>query len=192
MTTRSRAASRKGLGIPQVYGRPCATPVALPAVLTARKVSKSYGTAVVLNEVDLSVGPRTRIGLVGPNGIGKSTLLRILADLEQPDEGTVERAPRNLQVGWLPQEVDAVPGETLQAYLARRTGVAEAERDLEHWTEALGVDPDDAIGPYTEALERFLALGGDDLHARAGEVCADVGLAGDRLDVPLGDLSGGR
>src|SRR4051812_22620468 len=192
MTTRSRAASRKVLGIPQVYGCPRASPVALSTVLSARRVSKSYGTAVVLNEVDLSVGPRSRIGLVGPNGIGKSTLLRILADLEQPDEGSVERAPRNLQVGWLPQEVDAVAGETLEGYLARRTGVADAERDLEHWTEALGTDPDDAIGPYTEALERFLALGGDDLAARAGEVCADVGLAGDRLDVPLADLSGGQ
>ena len=161
-------------------------------MLTARRVSKSFGTAVVLTEVDLSVGPRSRIGLVGPNGIGKSTLLRILAGKEHPDEGAVERSPHNLQVGWLPQEVDTVPGETLQGYLARRTGVAEAEAELEHWTSVLGDDPDDAIGPYTEAMERFLALGGDDLAARAGAVCADVGLAGDRLDVPLADLSGGQ
>jgi ATPase subunit of ABC transporter with duplicated ATPase domains len=160
-------------------------------MLTGRKLSKSYGSAVVLTEVDVSVGPRSRLGLVGPNGIGKSTLLRILAGLEQPDAGSVERAPKALQVGWLPQEVEATPGETLQAYLARRTGVAAAEAELDRLTEAMATDPE-AIEPYTEALERFLALGGDDLQARAAEVCADVGLPADRLDVPLADLSGGQ
>ncbi|MDQ3107552.1 MAG: ATP-binding cassette domain-containing protein [Actinomycetota bacterium] len=161
-------------------------------MLNARRISKSYGSAVVLTEVDVSVGPRSRLGLVGPNGIGKSTLLRILAGLEAPDEGRVERSPTTLEVGWLPQEVQATQGETLQDYLARRTGVAEAERDLEHWTSLLATDPTDAIEPYTEALERFMTLGGDDLAARAGEVCADVGLPDDRLGVPLADLSGGQ
>jgi ATPase subunit of ABC transporter with duplicated ATPase domains len=161
-------------------------------VLSARRISKSYGTSVVLTEVDVTVGPRSRLGLVGPNGIGKSTLLRILADLEQPDEGVVERSPRTLEVGWLPQEVEAHDGETLRRYLARRTGVAAAEDELEHWTSLLATDPTDAIEPYTEALERFMVLGGDDLDARAGEVCADVGLPADRLDVPMTDLSGGQ
>ena len=146
----------------------------------------------MLTEVDVSIGPRSRLGLVGPNGIGKSTLLRVLAGLETPDEGTVERSPRTLEVGWLPQEVEGIAGETLRGYLARRTGVAEAERDLEHWTSLLATDPTDAIEPYTEALERFMLLGGDDLDARAGEVCADVGLPPDRLDVEMTDLSGGQ
>ena len=161
-------------------------------MLTARRLSKSYGTSVVLSEVDVSVGPRSRLGLVGPNGIGKTTLLRILAGHETPDEGTVERSPRTLEVGWLPQEVEAHEGETLRDHLARRTGVAQAERDLEHWTALLSTDPTDAIEPYTEALERFMILGGDDLDARAGEVCADIGLPADRLDVAMTDLSGGQ
>ena len=160
-------------------------------MLTGRRLSKSYGSAVVLSEVDVSVGPRSRLGLVGPNGIGKSTLLRILAGLEAPDSGSVERSPKTLEVGWLPQEVDATPGETLQAYLARRTGVTAAEAELDRLTEAMATDAD-AIEPYTEALERFMALGGDDFAARSGEVCADVGLPADRLDVALGDLSGGQ
>jgi ATPase subunit of ABC transporter with duplicated ATPase domains len=130
--------------------------------------------------------------LVGPNGIGKSTLLRLLAGLDQPDEGTVERSPARLEVGWLPQEVEARPGETLRGYLARRTGVADAEADLDRWTAALATDPGDAIEPYTDALDRFLALGGEDLDARAGEVCADVGLPADRLEVEMAALSGGQ
>ena len=84
-------------------------------VLTASRVSRHRGAQLVLDQVSLSVGPRSRIGVVGPNGIGKSTLLRILAGLEAPDEGRVERAPATLTVGYLPQEPDARPGETLLA-----------------------------------------------------------------------------
>ncbi len=63
------------------------------AQLLARELSRSLGGQLVLRDVSLSVGPGDRIGLLGPNGVGKSTLLRILAGLERPDEGTVERAP---------------------------------------------------------------------------------------------------
>ncbi|MBW3615209.1 MAG: ATP-binding cassette domain-containing protein [Actinobacteria bacterium] len=160
-------------------------------MLRARGITKSFGSDVVLQEVDVAVAPGSRLGLVGPNGIGKSTLLRILAGLEVPDAGTVERAPATLEVGWLPQEVEVRPGETLQDYLARRTGVAAAEADLDRLTAALGSDPD-AVEPYTEAMERFLALGGDDFAARVGEVCADVGLPADRLAVEMTQLSGGQ
>ncbi len=145
----------------------------------------------MLTEVDVAVDARTRLGLVGPNGIGKSTLLRILAGLEIPDSGVVERAPKTLEVGWLPQEVEASPGETLQGYLARRTGVADAEAELDRLTIAMETDLE-LIEPYSEALERFMVLGGDDLAARAGEVCADVGLPADRLEVAMTDLSGGQ
>jgi ATPase subunit of ABC transporter with duplicated ATPase domains len=168
-----------------------ATRVPSTAVLTASHISLSRGGQVILDDVSLLVGPRTRTGLVGPNGIGKTTLLRILAGLEKPDGGTIEAAPRTLTVGYLPQEPDGRPGETLRGYLARRTGVAEAAAELDRLTAALADDPGH-VEAYTDALERFLALGGDDLDARAGEVCADVGLAGDRLDVEVGALSGGQ
>src|SRR3954467_13650171 len=152
-------------------------PLRLSAVLSRVRVSRHHGAAVVLDDVSLSVGPESRIGVVGPNGIGKSTLLRILAGMEVPDGGGVERAPASLTVGYLPQEPDARPGETLAAYPARRTGVAEAEADLGRLTAAMADDSSSAaVEAYSEALERFLALGGDDLPARAAEVVADVGL----------------
>ncbi|HEX2850182.1 MAG TPA: ABC-F family ATP-binding cassette domain-containing protein [Acidimicrobiales bacterium] len=161
--------------------------------MTAAHVSKSFGAAVVLDDVSLSIGPRTRLGIVGPNGIGKTTLLRILAGLDEPDSGSVERAPATLQVGYLPQEVVARAGETLFGYLARRTGVTDAEAHLDACTKAMEDDANsEAVEAYTDALDRFLALGGDDLRARAGEVCADVGLPAERLDVPMADLSGGQ
>ncbi len=153
-------------------------------------VTKSYGAQLVLDSVSLAVGPRSRIGLVGPNGVGKSTLLRILAGEEEPDAGTVVRAPSGLLVGYLAQERDVAAGEPLLRYLARRTGVAAAEAELDRLTALLAEDPDQ-VEPYTEALDRFLALGGGDLEARARAVCAELGL-GARLDRPVTDLSGGE
>jgi ATPase subunit of ABC transporter with duplicated ATPase domains len=164
-------------------------------VLSAISVSRHHGGAVVLDGVSLSVGPRSRIGVVGPNGIGKSTLLRILAGLEEPDEGRVERSPASLTVGYLPQEPvgeeEERSGETLAGYLGRRTGVAAASGELDRLTAALADDPS-MVDDYTLALERFLALGGDDLEARAAVVCGDVGLPADRMHVPLRALSGGQ
>ncbi|HXH87006.1 MAG TPA: ABC-F family ATP-binding cassette domain-containing protein [Gaiellaceae bacterium] len=148
-------------------------------------VVKAYGAHTVLDRVDLALGPRSRLGLVGPNGAGKSTLLRLLAGVELPDAGRVERTPATLTAGYLPQEHDRRAGETLLDYLARRTGVAAAQADVERHTQAW--DPD----AYAAALDRFLVLGGGDLEHRAQATCAELGLA-----VPLAQetatLSGGE
>jgi ATPase subunit of ABC transporter with duplicated ATPase domains len=158
--------------------------------LSLSGVSKSFGAQLVFDNVSLAVGPRSRIGLVGPNGAGKTTLLRLLAGLEEPDGGSVARSPDELLVGYLEQERDLRPGETLLGFLSRRTGVAAAEAELERLTDALQRDPDGAAA-YNAALELFLALGGSDLEARARVVCSDLGL-GVELDRPLGELSGGE
>jgi ATPase subunit of ABC transporter with duplicated ATPase domains len=158
--------------------------------LAAANISKSHGAQLVLSGVSVVVPPGARIGLVGPNGVGKSTLLRILAGLEEPDAGTVRRSPPDLAVGYLPQEADAERGETLIAYLARRTGVAAVEVELDLLTGRLAAEPA-LVDAHGEALDRFLRLGGADLAARAGAVCAELGLDLP-LDAPLGELSGGE
>jgi ATPase subunit of ABC transporter with duplicated ATPase domains len=160
-------------------------------VLHARGVARSFGGQTVLDKVDLLVDGRDRVGIIGRNGVGKSTLLRVLAGLDEPDAGSVERAPRRLTVGLLPQEPDARPGETLLAYLARRTGVADASAALDRWTAALADDPD-AVDGYSDALDHFLALGGADLEHRAAAVVEEVGLAADRFDQETSTLSGGE
>jgi ATPase subunit of ABC transporter with duplicated ATPase domains len=159
-------------------------------VLAARNVSLHRGGQIVLDRVSVAIDEGSRLGIVGPNGIGKTTLLRLLAGQLPPDEGVVERTPPSLAVGYLEQEAEAVAGETLLAFLARRTGVAAASAQLDRLTAALA---DDAtlVDAYTEALDAFLARGGDDFGARAASVCADVGLGG-RLEVAVGDLSGGQ
>jgi ATPase subunit of ABC transporter with duplicated ATPase domains len=148
-------------------------------------VVKSYGAQTVLDHVDLTLGPRSRLGLVGRNGAGKSTLLRLVAGLEEPDTGRVDRNPATLTVGYLPQEHDREQGETLLSYLARRTGVAAAEAELELHSSTWDADG------YAAALERFTALGGGDLEPRARTVCGELGLSVS-LEQETTTLSGGE
>jgi ATPase subunit of ABC transporter with duplicated ATPase domains len=158
--------------------------------LTAANITKHHGAQLVLQNVTVVVPPASRIGLVGPNGAGKSTLLQILTGLEEPDGGSVRRTPPELAVGYLPQEADTRPDETVGTYLARRTGVADAAARMDAIAARLG-DAPQLAGDHAVALERFLMLGGADLDARAGAVCAELRLAAS-LETPLGALSGGE
>ena len=92
-------------------------------MLAARGVSFSYGAAVVLADVELAVTAGDAVAVAGPNRAGKSTLLRLLAGLEQPDSGEITTTGT---VGLLPQERDRRPGETVLSCVARRTGVGAA------------------------------------------------------------------
>jgi ATPase subunit of ABC transporter with duplicated ATPase domains len=164
------------------------------ASLVARDLTVSVGPRVLLARVDLSVGPGTRLGLIGPNGAGKSTLLRTLAGLHAPEGGQVRLSPATATVGYLPQEPHPRPGETVAQLLARRTGVADADRALDAATAELA-DPEAAPGAdarYAAALDRWMALGGADLDARAGAVADDLGLPAGLLDRPVVALSGGQ
>ena len=159
--------------------------------LSLDNVTKHLGPTLVVDRVSLVVSGRARIGVVGPNGIGKTTLLRLLAGLESPDGGRVVRSPGSLRVGYLPQEIEAAGGETVLDYLAQRTGVAQAGAELDALTARLEREPRLAER-HREALDRFLALGGHDLAARAGAACSDVGLQDEVLDRSLRSLSGGQ
>jgi ATPase subunit of ABC transporter with duplicated ATPase domains len=153
-------------------------------------VSRSHGATIVLNDVTLTIGPSTRLGVVGPNGVGKTTLLRLLAGIEEPDRGRVLRAPAGLNVGLLEQERERIAAETVSAFLRRRTGVAAAEADLAAAADAIARG--DAVGDsFDEALGRLLALGGGDVDARARATLARVGLP-DAEDALVDALSGGE
>jgi ATPase subunit of ABC transporter with duplicated ATPase domains len=158
------------------------------SLLTARGVSVSYGALLVLHDATLSVAAGDRTAVVGPNGVGKSTLLRVLAGEITPDAGTVTAAGN---VGYLPQERDRQGNETAMAYLARRTGVAAAEQRMLLASDALAAGHKNADQDYTQALDRYLALGGPDLDVRAIELAAQLGLPDD-LDRPASGLSGGQ
>lgn len=159
------------------------------ATLRISGLSASRGERTLFTDLNLTVAPGDVIGLVGANGAGKSTLLTTLAGVGTADvTGTVAFSPPDATVGYLAQEPERVPGETILGFLGRRTGVTDAEHAMNAAAEALGTtDVDD----YTPALERWLALGGADLAERAEKVVADLGLDVG-LDAPMTGLSGGQ
>jgi ATPase subunit of ABC transporter with duplicated ATPase domains len=160
--------------------------------LAANGIQITFGGLTVLDGVDLTIGPGDRIGILAPNGVGKSTLLKILSGELEPDAGTVTRSPASTTVVRLAQEPDIRPGETLAEHLARRTGVAAAQAALDASTEALTRGDRGADDAYSDALERWLALGSADLPERAAQVTADLGLPAGLLSRGAAQLSGGQ
>ncbi|MDQ0380508.1 ABC-F family ATP-binding cassette domain-containing protein [Amycolatopsis thermophila] len=163
----------------------------MSATLLAKDLTAGHGHRTLFAGLDLVVAPGEVVGLVGVNGAGKSTLLRILAGLDKPERGEVRLTPPSATVGHLPQEPERRPGESVRAFLARRTSVASAQAELDAATEALTQGVDGADDRYATALDRWLVLGGADLDHRAEEVAVDLGLAVD-LDQPMTSLSGGQ
>ncbi|MEU8915418.1 ABC-F family ATP-binding cassette domain-containing protein [Streptomyces nigrescens] len=163
----------------------------MSATLVAKDLAAGHGERVLFSGLDLVVAPGDVIGLVGANGAGKSTLLRLLAGLDTPEEGSLAIGPPTATVGHLPQEPDRRPGETVRAFLARRTGVTDAQLALDTATQALVEEQPGADDAYATALERWLSLGAADLDERAEETAAQLGLT-IGLDQPMTTLSGGQ
>ncbi|MGX1612841.1 ABC-F family ATP-binding cassette domain-containing protein [Micromonospora chalcea] len=163
----------------------------MSATLIAKDLTAGHGDRLLFEDLDLVVAPGDVVGLVGVNGAGKSTLLRTLAGLVPREQGTVSLSPPTATVGYLPQEPERRPGETVREFLARRTGVSAAQAALDAATEALTAGAAGADDAYANALERWLDLGGADLDERAGQVAAELGLDVG-LDHPMTGLSGGQ
>ncbi|MEV7573722.1 ribosomal protection-like ABC-F family protein [Pseudarthrobacter sp. NPDC089323] len=163
----------------------------MTATLVAKDIAGGHDHRQLFAGLSLTVAPGDVVGVVGANGAGKTTLLRILAGADQPQAGTVSMAPADAFVGWLPQEHERVPGETVAAYIARRTGCAQATADMESTAEALGGGAPGADDAYARAFDRWMASGAADLDDRIPAVLADLGLEAG-ADAPMTGLSGGQ
>ncbi len=163
----------------------------MSATIVCKNLSAGHGDRILFSGLDVVVDPGDVVGLVGANGAGKSTLLRILAGLLEPESGSVDATPPGATIGYLPQEPDRREGEDVRGFLARRTGVAAALIAMDDAADALSREEDGAGDVYSEALERWLALGGADIDERAAMVVADLGLDID-LSMAMTQLSGGQ
>ncbi|WP_418004153.1 ribosomal protection-like ABC-F family protein [Mycobacterium sp. PDNC021] len=166
----------------------------MTATLVTNNLAGGFAHRTLFERLDLTVAPGDVIGVVGPNGAGKSTLLRILAGELAPLDGVVNLAPADAFVGWLPQEHERVPGETVAAYVARRTGCAAATQAMNAAAEALADPAGDPDG-YSVALDHWLATGAADLDERLPAVLADLGLDSDAVrpeSTLMTALSGGQ
>jgi ATPase subunit of ABC transporter with duplicated ATPase domains len=165
----------------------------MSATLLAREVAAGHGDRQLFSGLDLVVAPGDVVGLVGANGAGKSTLLKILAGLEEAEAGRVTLSPEQATVGYLPQEHERRPGETVLEFLSRRCGITAVQAELDAATEELtnGGDGDS----YSVALERWLALGAADFDERAEQVTEEIGLRSGLvggLGTLMVSLSGGQ
>ncbi|MFJ6272469.1 ABC-F family ATP-binding cassette domain-containing protein [Pseudarthrobacter oxydans] len=163
----------------------------MTATLVAKDVSGGHDHRQLFSGLSLTVAPGDVVGVVGANGAGKSTLLRLLAGEDQPQEGSVSLAPSDAFVGWLPQEHERVPGETVAGYIARRTGCAQATAEMESTAEALGSGAPGADDAYALAFDRWMASGAADLDDRLPAVLADLGLE-TGPEAAMTGLSGGQ
>lgn len=162
-------------------------------MLTIHHLSKTYGISTILQDITFSLQSGERIGLIGPNGCGKTTLLRLITGEEKPDSGSISFTPANLRVGYLAQGAHFSPEETLAQYLVRMEGDLPAlSHRLEKLAAELATQPNqpNAQREYDvvlNALERAAEGAG-----RAPAVLASLGLGDVPPDQMITTLSGGQ
>jgi len=159
-------------------------------MLTAHHIHKTYGTYFILQDISFSVSNNERIGLIGPNGCGKTTLMRILAGIEQPDSGTVTSTRSNLRIGYLAQGMDFEPGQTLQSALTLASvSPVELEAEVASLALAITSNPNDATlhAKYDSTLQQLSAV-----NDPPSTILGSLGLAELPLDTPIAHLSGGQ
>jgi ATPase subunit of ABC transporter with duplicated ATPase domains len=164
-------------------------------MLQVQHLRKSYGITTVLSDVSFLVNDGEHVGLISPNGTGKSTLLRCMVGQEQPDAGTLSFAPPQLSIGYLPQSFGELADQRVgEAVASAQADVLAAEAALQHTADQLATaaDIDSAMLAYDAALARFEALGGYEREHRAAAVLAGLGLGAIDATMPVRALSGGQ
>ncbi len=163
----------------------------MTATLVAKDLSGGHAHRTLFSKLDLTVAPGDVVGVVGANGAGKTTLLRLLAGTDTPLAGSVRTTPPGAFVGWLPQEHERIEGETVAAYLGRRTGTTAATLAMEDAAAALGSGAKGADDAYAVALDHWMTSGAVDVEERIPAVLADVAYGIDP-ELPTSGLSGGQ
>ena len=158
-------------------------------------VAKGYAGQQILTELSWRIPDRERIGLVGPNGAGKTTLCRLLAGVEEPDEGRIVR-PRETTVGYLPQEAAGNPeGSVLGEVLGGFADVWQVEREMEdvaaRLAAASAAESDTLTARYGDLQHRFEALGGYRLETQAKAILSGLGFRPADFTRALSEFSGG-
>ena len=168
------------------------------SILTATRLSKHFGAQDVFQDVSLQIAHGERTALVGPNGVGKTTLLRVLAGLDSVSSGQVHRA-RGLCIGYLPQEVTlADTGGTLWELALGAFGHLQRQAaGLRHLEEAMAgatdpIERDQLLARYGQAQQLFEMAGGYVYETHTRQVLSGLGFGKEDYQRPLAQLSGGQ
>ena len=128
-------------------------------LLSIHSLSKSFGTHTIFKKISFNVNPHQRIALIGENGTGKSTLIKILVGELKPDEGSFQFSPKDLRVGYLPQAIQFSKNQTVSEYLADHArSLAVLEAQIEEISQRLAQSPEDStlIQRYDQILQSYL------------------------------------
>jgi ATP-binding cassette subfamily F protein 3 len=159
-----------------------------------QNVTFEFGARVIVEEATWHIQPGDRIGLIGYNGTGKSTLLKVLVGEYTPSKGTVEKS-RDTTIGYLHQ--DLLSFDTSETITEVALGAFERVRALEKEIEALGIalendsDNNDLLIKYTDALHELDVLDGYNVQHKAEEVLHGLGFSSQDLKRPYKEFSGG-
>jgi ATP-binding cassette, subfamily F, member 3 len=169
-------------------------------IINIDRITVNYTGREIFRDLTWSIGDRDRIGLVGPNGVGKSSLLKTLAGVYQPDAGMVG-IQRGIRVGYLPQEITITTGKNLlDEAMSLPPELAEVEAELNR-IEASLADPaiygdmnklQRMLMQQDKALEQYERLGGNRHAAKVKELLMGLGFTADDYDLPTATLSGGQ
>ena len=167
------------------------------SLLTVRSVSKSYFGRLVLDQVSFQMDRGERLALIGNNGTGKTTLLRLITGIEQPDAGSIHY-PSTVVPGYLTQHFEDDLNETSDPLASRE--LIDMENNLRRMEEQMAAadavsdsaDNRELLRRYADLTARYESLGGYDYRHRMQETLAGLGLSGEQLERPLATLSGGE
>jgi ATPase subunit of ABC transporter with duplicated ATPase domains len=165
-------------------------------VIRLDTVSKNHGQQILFMEASASVNRGDKIGLVGPNGSGKTTVFRLIVGEEQPDGGVV-MIDSGLSIGYFSQDVGAMRGRSVLEETTAGAGEVSSVAHELHTLEQEMADPDRAdeleklVERFGEVQARFDELDGYGLEARAQEILAGLGFRPDVIRGDVGALSGG-
>ena len=163
----------------------------MPLVSTS-DLAVHYGADIIFSRVDLDINERARIGIVGPNGGGKTSLLRVLVGQQDASEGRVARN-RGIQIGYVPQRPQMEIAGTLREEVLRAFGgVMAVERELEAASRQSNGDSEEAGRRYAALLDRYEALGGYTYQRDVERMVDGLGLMAETLDSPAASASGGE
>jgi len=161
------------------------------ALITTNNLTKSYGATDIFAGITVSIEKGSRLGIVGPNGVGKTTLLRILAGEDEASMGIVSRS-RGVRSGYLSQEADfKMEGTLWDACHSVFENLIKQQNELHRLEEEMATDPD-VIEQYGKLQEDFERHGGYTYDTRIKQVLTGLGFDASDYDLSLDHLSGGQ